>query len=375
MTHVSCGTPVWMAAALLCAVPHTALAQTPTHAISFADQILAPDAGGTEREQAFEARPEVFLQVRLAASALPGAESDEGSSGFRLSRLETRWSGRLTDHVGAGVEFQWQPALHGATDELVNDAFVEFYATRALTIRAGQFVKPFGFDVMQSSTEREYPERGMFAGYFFPGQRDRGVMARWERQTPSTSAGPTQVYAALLNGNRFWDDNDGRFDLVLRVRQALARRRFALGASTQVGSQLVPPGVVASTRVRIAGLDAQVALGAVGLRLEWVHGTRPSTLLSRMPEYTAAFAADTTTSGVAIAAIARVRPAAEAFLRVDQLSGDPMTGDRVRAVDAGYRMALDSRTHLSLDGQWKSGASTNDDAVNTRIQASLGIVF
>ena len=45
-----------------------------------------------------------------------------------------------------------------------------------MTIRAGQFVKPFGFEVQQPDAVRESPERAMFAGYVFPGERDRGVM-------------------------------------------------------------------------------------------------------------------------------------------------------------------------------------------------------
>ena len=63
----------------------------------------------------------------------------------------------------------------GASEEPVNDAFVEYYPTELVTIRAGQLVKPFGFDIQQSSTLRESLERGMFAGYSFPGQGDRGV--------------------------------------------------------------------------------------------------------------------------------------------------------------------------------------------------------
>jgi hypothetical protein len=34
---------------------------------------------------------------------------------------------------------------------LINDAFVEYYATDHATVRAGQFIVPFGFDMQQSS--------------------------------------------------------------------------------------------------------------------------------------------------------------------------------------------------------------------------------
>ena len=97
-----------------------------------------------------------------------------------MTRIEAGWAGHLSDRVGVGLELQFHPALEGAAEELVNDAFVELYLTPGLTLRAGQFVKPFGFDVPRSSADREFPERGMFAGYFFPGQRDRGLMLMWD---------------------------------------------------------------------------------------------------------------------------------------------------------------------------------------------------
>lgn len=342
---------------------------------AFAGQVLAYGAGSTEAGHDLQARPEVFLQVRLSRWPLDRIDESADDENFQLTRLETRWSGRLSSRVGAGVEFQWHPALHGATDELVNDAFVEFYVTKVLTVRTGQFVKPFGFDIMQSSADREYPERAMFAGYFFPGQRDRGVLVRWERERPAARLGSTQAYAALLNGNRFWADNDGHLDTVLRIRQQLAHGRLALGASAQVGSQIVRPDQNASTRVRLAGLDAQVAVGSVGVRGEWVHGTRPSTLLSRTPEFTAAFADGATTTGLAASLILRLHQAGHAYIRLDRITGDPMTGGRARAVDAGYRHALGGQAHLAVDYQWKTGVTRNDDAVNTRFQATLGVVF
>ena len=44
-----------------------------------------------------------------------------------LSLLETRWAGRVADRLGAGVEIQFHPAIYGSPEELVNDAFLEYY--------------------------------------------------------------------------------------------------------------------------------------------------------------------------------------------------------------------------------------------------------
>ena len=114
-----------------------------------------------------------------------------------MTRIETGWAGHLSDRVGVGLELQFHPALEGAAEELVNDAFVELYLDAESHLRLGQFIKPFGFDVPRSSAEREFPERGMFAGYFFPGQRDRGLMLMWDAGADADVLKNTHVYAAV----------------------------------------------------------------------------------------------------------------------------------------------------------------------------------
>jgi len=52
-----------------------------------------------------------------------------------------------------------------------------------------------------------------------------------------------------------------------------------------------------------------------------------------------------------------------------------MTGQRVRATDVGYRRSVGESGHLSLDYQWKSGPTRNDDAVNARFQATVSVTF
>jgi hypothetical protein len=341
----------------------------------FAEQLLEPGLGSNEREHDLSPKPEIFVQTRFSRGAVDGADPNEVERNFQLTRIETRWSGRLTDRLGGGLELQFHPALEGAAEELVNDAFIELYVTPNLTLRAGQFIKPFGFDIQQSSADREYPERGMFAGYFFPGQRDRGLMAIWDIQGESPVVGHTRLYGSLLNGNRFFADNDDRLDTVIRIRRLLPRAGLAIGASAQFGSQIVPATVADDGDVRILGFDAQYVMARVGVRAEWVRGTRPSTLLALEPAFTVAFAPGTTTSGFATSLIVRASTADQVYARFDQLTGDPMTGQRVRATDVGYRRSVGDLAHLSLDYQWKSGPSRNDDAVNARFQATVSVTF
>ncbi len=184
----------------------TLLAQAPATAGShqgdarpFASAVVAPDLASSEAEHELEPKPEVFIQTRFARGRVADAPADT-SQNFQLTRLETRWAGRVSERVGVGLELQFHPALAGAAEELVNDAFVEFYASPRTTLRIGQFVKPFGFDIQQPSSAREAPERGMFAGYFFPGQRDRGVLLAWNSAAAGNSGLPASSLASVKRG-------------------------------------------------------------------------------------------------------------------------------------------------------------------------------
>lgn len=372
--HLCAAALFWIAAATSAGAQDAASAPLTEPAPSFADRMIEPALAGDERDETLSARPAMFLQLRFSRAPMAGTDHESADTNLQVTRTELEWGGRLDRHFGVGLEFQFHPLLDGAPEEIVNDAFVEYYATEHLTLRFGQFIKPFGFDIQRSSSTREYPERAMFAGYFFPGQRDRGLLLRWRPEREGLLH-HVDVDAAVLNGNRFWNDNDGRLDYVLRARKRLTRVPLALGVSTQIGSQIVPPGSDASTDVRLLGLDLQTALGPVGLRTEWVHGTRPSTLLGLEPDYTAAFAPHTTTTGLAAAVLVRVSDAAECYARLDHLAGDPVTGRTVRAVDAGYRRRVGASGAWGVSAQWKSAPTSNDDAVNTRVQTTFGVTF
>jgi hypothetical protein len=342
----------------------------------FAKQILVPDFYDSERDTDLQSRPEIFVQARFSRGRVNGAAPEDAVQNFEMTRIETGWAGRLSDRVGAGLELQFHPALEGAAEELVNDAFVELYLTPGLTLRVGQFIKPFGFDVPRSSAEREFPERGMFAGYFFPGQRDRGVMLMWDAGADADVLKNTHLYAALLNGNRFFADRDGRLDALFRVRRLFPSIGLAAGVSVQVGNQLLPPtDQSGDDGVTMVGADAQFVAGRLGLRAEAVHGTRPSTLLSLEPEFAPAFGPGLETSGFATGVVYRLGSADQAYGRFDLLAGDPVTGEAARAVDLGYFHAIDTHARIGVNWQWKNRPTFNDDEVNTRFQITIGVVF
>ncbi len=342
----------------------------------FAKSILTPDLYDDERDSELQARPEIFLQTRFSRGRVKGAEPEDAVQNFEMTRIEAGWAGHLSDRVGVGLELQFHPALEGAAEELVNDAFVELYLTPGVTLRAGQFVKPFGFDVPRSSADREFPERGMFAGYFFPGQRDRGLMLMWDAGADAPALRNTHVYAALLNGNRFFSDRDGRLDALFRVRRVIPSLRLAAGFSLQVGNQLLPPGDTSGDDgVTIVGADAQYVVGNLGLRFEAVHGTMPSTLLALEPEFAPAFAPGLKTSGVTAGAIYRFTDADQAVRSLRPARRRSGHGETAHAVDIGYLRVIDEHARIGVNWQWKNRPTFNDDEVNTRFQATLGVVF
>ena len=339
------------------------------------EQMLAPDLGVDEREHKLDARPELFVQTGFAADRLPEAKPEDAPTNFSVYRMEARWAGSVAERIGLGFEIQYQPAAHGASEELVNDAFVDYYAGDAITLRFGQFVVPFGFDVEQSSSVRESPERAIFAGYYFPGQRDRGAMLAADLGRFGGWLDGAKVYAGVFNGNRFFNDNNDALNVNLRFRKVFSTRPFAIGASYQRGSQWLPPGLAASDRSVVYGIDAQWLIGRLGIRGEYVRGSMPSTLLGIAPELTPAFVPGAESSGAAAFFDYRLTSTADLYWRWDRFANDPVTGRDVRAFNVGYLLRLGDHSRVGFDYQWKNHVTFNDDSVNTQFSFRWNVTY
>jgi len=347
-------------------------AQTENARSEFTERIIEPEMGASEREETLRARPEIFVQSRY--SALPIRISNgEFEPNFSMTRIETRWSGKVSERVGAGLEIQFHPAPDGSAEELVNDAFVEYYLSDHATLRVGQFIKPFGFDIQQSSAVRESPERGVFAGYFFPGQRDRGVMLFGDLNF--TALKNVHYFIGAFNGNRFFADNNRQMNYVLRVRKLFDRPKLAVGFSAQRGKQILPPGVSGNNDENLIGMDFQYVIGRLGLRGEIVAGNTPSTLLGIEPEFAEAFRPGAKSAGGALFATWRLTRRDHVYARYDQFNRDPVKGYNVRAFNFGYLRHLGEMTRIGVDYQFKNCPSFNDDAVNGRFHINWSIEF
>src|SRR5215510_7528674 len=125
----------------------------------------------------------------------------------------------------------------GANTVTIKDAYIDWAITRArgqrqgLTLRGGQFFRPFGYELERPESVREFLERPIAWDILFPGNRDQGF---------DLSLGLTPalvVNAAVLNGggtstpNLSFRDADDHKDVLVRVRYSLFSPRADVALS------------------------------------------------------------------------------------------------------------------------------------------------
>jgi Phosphate-selective porin O and P len=346
----------------------------PDAAQDFTARIIGVENGSNEHENELNAKPEVFIQTRYSVAPLDGSGTAFNPN-LRLSRIETRWAGKINERLGAGLEIQFQESVEGSPEKLVNDAFLEYYLTDRATVRVGQFIKPFGFTAQQSSWLRESPERPIFSGYFFPGERDRGVMLSGDLGfLPSAAFKDFQYFVGAFNGNRFFNDSNRQVNYMARIRKIFDKEKLAVGASIQLGKQLLPPGVSGNDNERLFGVDFQFTTGRFGLRGEALTGNMPSTPANINPEFFPAFRPGAHSSAAELLVNYRVVGAHNVYARYNQFNGDPVTGMNIRAFNFGYFFPIGQLSRLSFDYQFKNHPSFEDDAINGRFQITWGIL-
>jgi hypothetical protein len=351
--------------------------------VALANQIMSVPAASPETRP-IDAKPDMFVVGRYSAVPNADATFSDYQANFRVPRASVRWAGTIDDRWSAGLELQYRAAADARPEELLNDAYVDLRVTRAVTVRAGQFVKPFGFDVQHRDWERESPERAMFAGYVFPGQRDRGVMVMGDLRNAGGPLAGVSFAAAIVNGNRFFADSNKQLNYVFRFRNAHSAH-LAYGAAVQLGTQLVPPGLNQTDNENVYGADVQWTSGRLGARVEFAHANRPSTFLAPAPTFTPAFVEGERVRSVASTATVlwALTPRSQLYGRFDRFAGDTVRlcpslkdgGCKINAVNGGLRQTVNGRGFVNLDLQWKNQPSFNYDAINTALQVSMGVIF
>lgn len=175
----------------------------------------------------------------------------------------------------------------------------------SLSLTAGIFNRPFGYEIEYSSTMRESPERSRMIQILFPQERDLG--AKLTLQAPKTSRWNfIKLDLALVNGNGINADFDKQKDFIGHLSLSRANRsetiKYGLGASYYSGT-VFAGGASANEPVNVytfnankfelqtkeygsrlkreyIGFDGQFTvenpLGMTTLRGEYIFGTQPA---------------------------------------------------------------------------------------------------
>jgi hypothetical protein len=129
----------------------------------------------------------------------------------RRGRLKVTYAGQNAEYM-----LQIDATGSGVVLKDAEASFVDTWTPFNFKLTAGQFKVPFGYEVLQSSGDREMPERSRFIRQFFPNERDRGLRLQATRDWFRFSA-------AVVNGNFIQDsiypdsDPNGAKDVIGRV--------------------------------------------------------------------------------------------------------------------------------------------------------------
>src|SRR5450759_2017844 len=181
-----------------------------------------------------------------------------------------------------------------------------------------------------------------------------------------------QYFVGVFNGNRFFNDNNRQVNYMARVRK-LFDKKLAVGASMQLGKQLLPPGVSGNDNERIFGLDFQFVAGRFGIRGEALAGNMPSTSVAFQPDFFPAFRPGAHSTAETFFMGYRIAGDNNVYARYNQFNGDPVTGKNVWAVNFGYFRPIGRLSRLTVDYQYKNQPSFEDDAINGRFQITWQI--
>ncbi len=160
--------------------------------------------------------------------------------------------GRLKAEYAATKKSKYLVYIDASKDKVkLLDAYAEFKLPYDVKITFGQYKWPFGYEIPQSSSDREMPERANVINQLFPGVRDRGIKASGEMKIGEKNR--FDYTAGIFNGTGIedktftWQDADKHKDIVGRMGLDLGKIRFGLSAYS--GKELVPgkPAVPGST--------------------------------------------------------------------------------------------------------------------------------
>src|SRR5262245_33971906 len=133
-------------------------------------------------------------RYQYADASRQGADSQGRplvTDGFtiRRGRLKAQYLGTV-----AGFMLQVDATPRGVTLKDAEAQLTEPWTGQQLMLVIGQTKWPFGYEIVQSSGDREFPERTRVVRAFGPGERDRGAKVLGKM-------GPVRVALGVFDGN------------------------------------------------------------------------------------------------------------------------------------------------------------------------------
>ena len=149
-------------------------------------------------------QPQFQAAQRKGTPAFGGGDFQEHSDNrFMLRRARVKLDyvvpGKKGDFPSAMFTFQFEATER---DLNVRDVYVRVFEPKEknLSITAGMFSRPYGFEVNLSSSFRETPERGRMSQLLMPSERDLGVMVTYESQKEEKKNPQIKFDVGLFNG-------------------------------------------------------------------------------------------------------------------------------------------------------------------------------
>jgi phosphate-selective porin len=225
------------------------------------------------------------------------------------------------------IKFAYEQGIASAVFQLditekgvgLKDAYISLKDPwiKSMSLKAGVFDRPFGYEISYSSSRRESPERSTIFQTLFPDERDLGAMLTL--QAPKSSAWSIlKLEAGLFAGNGIRQESDSRRDFIGHLSAAGEWRKVSFGAgvsyyngkvyqATQNVNTIVGDGFVLNDDPanqgkfagrEYVGFDARTEFksvtGVTRLTAEYIFGRQPGRAnSSKSPNASALPAGDT----------------------------------------------------------------------------------
>jgi hypothetical protein len=105
-----------------------------------------------------------------------------------------------------------------------------------ISLTAGLFARPFGYEINLSSSVRETPERGRMSQTLMPSERDLGAMISYETQNPSKKGPRVKLDLGVFNGQG--KSGPREFDSYKDFISRLSLRPITIAEGLEIGGGL-----------------------------------------------------------------------------------------------------------------------------------------